>query len=56
MLMLVVAFLTTYLFQARQLKPAARRHLTRVAFAARPWEELTLLVGAWIWPAVQRCD
>jgi Transposase DDE domain len=56
LLTLAVAFLTTYLFYARQLKPAARRHLTRLAFAARLREELTLLAGAWIWPAVQRSD
>jgi hypothetical protein len=56
LLTLAVAFLTTYLFYARQLKPAARRYLTRVTLAARLREDLTRLAGAWIWPAVQRSD
>jgi Family of unknown function (DUF6788) len=41
---------------ARQLKPAARRHLTRTALAVRLREDLTRLAGAGIWPAVQRSD
>ena len=49
LLTLTVAFLTTYLFYARNLKPAARRHLTRLALAARLLEDLTLLAGAPIW-------
>ena len=55
-LTLAVAFVTTYLFYARQLKPAARRHLTRLALAARLREDFALLAGAWIWPEVQRSD
>jgi hypothetical protein len=49
LLTLAVAFLTTYLFYARNLKPAARRHLTRLALAARLREDLTLRAGAPIW-------
>lgn len=56
LLTLAVAFLTTYLFYARQLKPAGRRHLTRQTLATRLRDDLTLLAGAWIWPAVQRSD
>jgi Transposase DDE domain len=55
-LTLAVAFLTTYLFYARHLKPAARRHLTRLALAGRLRDDLSVLAGAWIWPAVQRSD
>src|SRR5262249_13281326 len=55
-LTLAVAFVTTYLFYARQPKPAARRHLSRLALASRLREELARLAGAWIWPAVQRSD
>ena len=47
---LAVAFLTTYLFYERNLKPAARRHLNRLALAARLMEDLTLLAGATVWP------
>lgn len=56
LLTLAVAFLTTYLFYARHLKPAARRHLTRLALAWRLRDDLSVLTGAWIWPAVQRSD
>ena len=56
LLTLALAFLTTYLFYARQLKPAGRRHLTRQTLATRLRDDLTLLAGAWIWPAVQRSD
>jgi hypothetical protein len=55
-LTLAVAFLITYLFHTRQLKPAARRHLTRLALAWRLRDDLSVLAGAWIWPAVQRSD
>jgi len=41
---------------ARQLKPAGRRHLTRQTLATRLRDDLTLLAGVWIWPAVQRSD
>ena len=56
LLTLAVAFLTTYVFYARNLKPPARRHLTRLALAARLLEDFALLAGATIWPAVQRSD
>jgi hypothetical protein len=56
LLTLAMAFLTTYLFYARNLNPAARRHLTRLALAARLQEDLALLAGAPIWPAAQRGD
>lgn len=49
LLTLAVAFLTTYLFYERNLKPPARRHLTRLALAAHLLEDLTLLAGAPIW-------
>jgi len=56
LLTLAVAYLTTYLFYARNLKPAARHHLTRLALAAHLLEDFALLTGATIWPAVQRSD
>jgi len=56
LLTLAVAFLTTSLFYARNLKAAGRRHLTRLGLAARLREEFALLAGATIWPAVQRSD
>jgi hypothetical protein len=52
LLTLALAFLTTYLFYARQLKPAARRHLTRAALAMRLREDLTRLASTGIWPAI----
>jgi hypothetical protein len=54
LLTLAVAFLTTYLFYERNLKPAARRYLTRLALATRFAEDLCLLNGAWVWPRLQR--
>jgi hypothetical protein len=56
LLTLALAFLTTYLFYARQLKPAVRRHLTRAALAGRLREDLTRLAGTGIWPTIQRSD
>jgi hypothetical protein len=56
LLTLALAFLTTYLFYARQLKPEARRHLTRAALAVRLREDLSQLAGAGVSPAVQRSD
>lgn len=56
LLTLATAFLLTYLFYARNLKPAARAHLTRLALAARLREEFGLLAGATVWPAIQRSD
>lgn len=40
LLTLALAFLTTYLFYERNLKPALRRHLTRLALASRLNEDL----------------
>ena len=40
LLTLALAFLTTYLFFERNLKPAFRRHLTRLALAARLAEDI----------------
>lgn len=56
LLTLALAFLTTSLFYARQLKPAVRRHLTRAALAVRLREDLTRWAGTGIWPAIQRSD
>jgi hypothetical protein len=54
LLTLAIAFVTTYLFHARNLKPAARRHLTRLALVARLADDLTLLAGATVWFALER--
>lgn len=51
LLTLAVAFLTTYLFYARNLKPPGRQHLTRLALAGRLLEDLAVLAGATAWPA-----
>jgi hypothetical protein len=51
LLTLAVAFLTTYLFYERNLKSAARRHLTRLALAVRLGDDLVLLAGTDVWPA-----
>lgn len=51
LLTLAVAFLTTYLFYERNLKPAVRQHLTRLALAGRLLEDLAVLAGAPAWPA-----
>ena len=40
LLTLAVAFLTTYLFFERNLKPEMRRHLTRLALARRLAEDV----------------
>ncbi|MEK7837943.1 MAG: transposase [candidate division NC10 bacterium] len=55
LLTLATAFLLTYLFYGRNLKPVARRHLTRLALAARLLEGFALS-GASLWPEVQRSD
>jgi hypothetical protein len=47
---LALAFITTYLFYERNLKAHARRHLTRLALAARMADDLTLLAGDSAWP------
>jgi len=54
LLTLALAFVTSYLFYERNIKPSARRHLTRLALAARLVDDLTLLQGASVWPAIQR--
>lgn len=59
LLTLALAFLLTYLlyaWYARQLKPAARRHLGRAALAVRWREELSQLAGSGLWPAIPRSD
>jgi hypothetical protein len=50
LLTLALAFVTTYLFYERNLKPPARRHMTRLALAARLAEDLTRLGGTSVWP------
>lgn len=54
LLTLAIAFLTTYLFYERNLKPAARVHLTRLALAARFFECLMEAHSRMIWPALDR--
>jgi hypothetical protein len=49
LLTLATAFLTTYLFYERNLKAPARRHLSRLALAARMADDLPLLAGASAW-------
>lgn len=49
LLTLAVAFLTTYLFYERNLKPDARRFMTRLALADRLMEDLCLPAGASLW-------
>ena len=50
LLTLAIAFLTTYVFYERNLKPDVRRHLTRLALADRLREDLCLPGGVSIWP------
>lgn len=54
LLTLSVAFLLTYLFYERNLKPAARRFMTRLALASRLLEDFALMTGSNIWPSLQR--
>ena len=54
LLTLAIAFVTTYLFYERNLKAPARRHLTRLALAARMADDLTLLAEASVWPLLER--
>ncbi len=56
LLTLSAAFLLTYLFYERNLKPGAHRPGTRLALAARLREEFALRAGAPVWPEVQRSD
>lgn len=51
LLTLSLAFLTTYLFYERNLKPALRRHMTRLALAARLAEDF--LTPEPLWPEPQ---
>ena len=53
LLTLAIAFVTSYLFYERNLKAPARRHLTRLALAARLVDDLTLLGGVSVWPAFE---
>lgn len=53
LLTLAIAFLTTYLFHQRNLKAPARRHLTRLALAARMADDLTLIGGASAWSLLE---
>jgi hypothetical protein len=54
LLTLAIAFITTYLFYERNLKPAARLHLTRLALVTRLAADLSLLAGASVWFALER--
>jgi hypothetical protein len=56
LLTLATAFLLTYLFYERNLKPGVHRPRTRLALAARLHEEFALRAGAPVWPEVQRSD
>jgi len=56
LLTLAAAFLLTYLFYERNLKPGEHRPGTRLALAARLREEFALLPGTPVWPEVQRSD
>ena len=56
LLTLSAAFLLTYLFYERNLKPGEHRPRTRLALAARWREEFARLTRAPLWPAVQRSD
>jgi hypothetical protein len=53
LLTLAIAFLTTYLFHQRNLKAPARRHLTRLALAARMADDLTRIGGASAWSLLE---
>jgi hypothetical protein len=53
LLTLAVAFLVTYLFYERDLKPPARKHLSRLALTLRLLEGFLELAGAALWPALE---
>jgi hypothetical protein len=53
LLTLAIAFVTTYLFYERNLKDPARRHLTRLALAARMADDFPLLGGASAWTPLE---
>lgn len=54
LLTLALAFLVSYLFYQRNLKPAARRYLTRLALAGRFTEDFSALDGATLWASQQQ--
>lgn len=54
LLTLAIAFFTTYLFYERNLKPPARRYLTRLALAGRFLEDFGRSDGDTLWPSLQR--
>ncbi len=54
LLTLALAFLVSYLFYQRNLKPAARRHLTRLTLAGRFSEDFSALNGATLWASLQQ--
>lgn len=54
LLTLAIAFVTTYLFYERNLKPAARVHLTRLALASRFFDSLIEASNEMIWPTLKR--
>jgi len=56
LLTLSMAFLLTYLFYERNLKPTENRPRTRLALAARLREEFSLPSNTILWPEVQRSD
>jgi hypothetical protein len=53
LLILAMAFLVSYLFYERNLKPEARRYLTRLALARRFIEDFSALDGATLWASLQ---
>ena len=56
LLTLSAAFLLTYLFYERNLKPGEHRPRTRLALAARLREDFALLAGPTLWPEAPRSD
>jgi len=54
LLTLALAFLVSYLFYQRNLKPQARRHLTRLALAHRFSADFSALDGATLWASLQQ--
>lgn len=54
LLTLSLAFLLTYLFYERNLKPVARLFMTRLAMTRRLLEDFALLAGSNIWAPLQR--
>jgi len=54
LLTLALAFLVSYLFYERNLKPQARRHLTRSALANRFMEDFSALDGTTLWATHQQ--